>query len=111
MVLGPTSLPPFGRGWSNRTLSSRTWSLSQQAFRPPESARVPTTSAHYTDNLLRSGTAGRGPTYGASLNFRGLQHAPINEQGVVFLFGMVCHELGFVVESVRTGSPDCEAKR
>jgi len=40
-----------------------------------------------------------------------LQHAPINEQGVVFLFGMVCSELGFVVEAVRTAYPDCEAKR
>ncbi len=52
-----------------------------------------------------------GVTYGGFLNFRGLQHAPVNEQGVVFLFGMVCLELGFVVEAVRTGYPDCEAKR
>jgi hypothetical protein len=50
-------------------------------------------------------------TYGPFLNFRGLQHAPVNEQGVVFLFGMVCFELGFVVEAVRTSYPDCEAKR
>lgn len=50
-------------------------------------------------------------TYGPFLNFRGLQHAPINEQGVVFLFGMVCFELGYVVEAIRTGYPDCEAKR
>jgi Homing endonuclease associated repeat len=52
-----------------------------------------------------------GRQYGAVLNFRGLQHAPINEQGVVFLFGMVALELGFIVESVATGFPDCEAKR
>ncbi len=50
-------------------------------------------------------------TYGSFLNFRGLQHAPVNEQGVVFLFGMVCFELGFIVEAVRTSYPDCEAKR
>lgn len=50
-------------------------------------------------------------TYGSFLNFRGLQHAPVNEQGVVFLFGMVCFELGFAVEAVRTSYPDCEAKR
>ena len=49
--------------------------------------------------------------FGSFLNFRGLQHAPINEQGVVFLFGMVAFELGYVVESVATGFPDCEAKR
>lgn len=52
-----------------------------------------------------------GTAYGPFLNFRGLQHAPLNEQGVVFLFGMVCFELGFVVEAVRTDYPDCEAKR
>ncbi len=49
--------------------------------------------------------------YGSFLNFRGLQHAPINEQGVVFLFGMICFELGYVVEAVKPGFPDCEAKR
>jgi len=52
-----------------------------------------------------------GTTYGPFLNFCGLQHAPINEQGDVFLFGMVCSELGFVVEAIRTAYPDCEAKR
>lgn len=49
--------------------------------------------------------------YGPFLNFRGLQHAPINEQGVVFLFGMVAFDLGYIVEGVGTGFPDCEAKR
>jgi hypothetical protein len=49
--------------------------------------------------------------YGSFLNFRGLLHAPINEQGVVFLFGMICFQLGFIVEAVRSGFPDCEAKR
>ena len=52
-----------------------------------------------------------GNKYGSFLNFRGLQHAPINEQGVIFLFGMVCLELGFIVEAVQSGFPDCEAKR
>jgi len=49
--------------------------------------------------------------YGDFINFRGLQHAPVNEQGVVLLFGMICREIGYVVESVRSGFPDCEAKR
>src|ERR1700693_4154956 len=43
------------------------------------------------------------------INFRGLRHAPINEQGVVFLFGMVAKELGFVFESVHNPFPDCLA--
>jgi hypothetical protein len=30
---------------------------------------------------------GPGTSYGAPISFRGLQHAPTNEQGVVYLFG------------------------
>jgi hypothetical protein len=48
--------------------------------------------------------------FGAPLNFRGLQHEPVNEQGVVFVFGMVARELGFLVDAVQTGYPDCSAK-
>jgi len=52
-----------------------------------------------------------GVQYGAPIDFRGLRHAPINEQGVVYLFGMVSYELGFLVEAIHTAYPDCEAKR
>jgi hypothetical protein len=48
---------------------------------------------------------------GKPLNFRGFLHEPLSEQGVVFLFGMVAKELGFVVQLVTTGFPDCEAMR
>jgi hypothetical protein len=51
------------------------------------------------------------PVYGNPLDFRGLRHEPVNEQGVVFLFGMVARELGYMVEAVQSGFPDCEAKR
>lgn len=51
------------------------------------------------------------PTYGSPMDFRGMRHKPVNEAGVVFLFGMVAKELGFLVEAVQTGYPDCEAKR
>src|SRR2546428_6693475 len=42
-------------------------------------------------------------TYGDPLDFRGLRHAPVNEDGVVFLFGMVARELGYMVEAVQPG--------
>lgn len=48
---------------------------------------------------------------GEPINFRGMRFAPVNEQGVVYLFGMVSQELGFLVESVRVKYPDCEGKR
>jgi hypothetical protein len=48
---------------------------------------------------------------GEPIDFRGMRFAPVNEQGVVYLFGMVSQELGFLVESVRVKYPDCEGKR
>ena len=48
--------------------------------------------------------------YGEPIDFRGLRHAPINEQGVVFVFAMVSRELGFNIESIQQGFPDCEGK-
>lgn len=49
--------------------------------------------------------------YGNYLDFRGLRHEPVNEAGVTFLFGMVAKELGYSVEAMQAGFPDCEAKR
>jgi hypothetical protein len=52
-----------------------------------------------------------GPVFGPPIDFRGLRHAPTSEQGVVYLFGMVSYELGFIVEAIHSAFPDCEAKR
>jgi len=49
--------------------------------------------------------------YGEPIDFYGLRHAPLNEQGVVYLFGMLSRELGFIIEAIRTDFPDCEGKR
>jgi len=52
-----------------------------------------------------------GPIYGAPLDFGALRHAPVNEDGVIFLFGMMAERLGFLVEALRPNFPDCDAKR
>ncbi len=49
--------------------------------------------------------------YGEPIEFLGLRHAPLNEQGVVYLFGILSRQLGFIIEAVGTGFPDCEGKR
>ncbi|MHC1724537.1 MAG: homing endonuclease associated repeat-containing protein [Syntrophobacteraceae bacterium] len=49
--------------------------------------------------------------YGNPIDFRGLRHEPVNENGVIFLFGIVARELGYSVEAVQAGFRDCEAKR
>lgn len=46
---------------------------------------------------------------GEQINFRGMVYGPINEQGVVFLFGQVADDLDFKVESIQTPFPDCTA--
>jgi Homing endonuclease associated repeat len=51
------------------------------------------------------------PTYGPSLMPAPLAHGPINEAGVIYLFGMLAGRLGFVVTRIQTEFPDCEAMR
>lgn len=48
---------------------------------------------------------------GRLINFRGLVYAPVNENGVIFLFGKVAADLNMYVETIRPGYPDCIAKR
>lgn len=66
----------------------------------------------------RSGTphaeariGGTGDQYGRPLTASAVACAPINELGVVCLFGAMAAELGFFVLRVRAGFPDCEALR
>ncbi len=49
--------------------------------------------------------------YAEPLSLEPMAMAPENEQGVVFLFGVMARELGFVVIKLRPGFPDCEAFR
>jgi len=50
------------------------------------------------------------PVLGAPTRIPGLAHEPVNEMGVVLLFGMLAQKLGFIVEAVQSSFPDCEAK-
>lgn len=38
-------------------------------------------------------------------------YEPMNEQGVVCLFGILAEKLGFIIQGVQTGYPDCYAKK
>ncbi|HWB59055.1 MAG TPA: hypothetical protein VG733_06175 [Chthoniobacteraceae bacterium] len=51
------------------------------------------------------------PVYGDQLRLPSLWHAPSNEQGVVYLFGVLAERLGFAVERIQNAYPDCKAKR
>ncbi len=82
-------------------------SVHETPLPPSDSPSVAAPNPSAAERRVR----GPGTVYGRPINFRGLRHAPINEQGVVFLFGVIAYELGFIVESVQQGFPDCEAKR
>jgi hypothetical protein len=47
--------------------------------------------------------------YGAPMKPYPLVCGPVNEQGVIFLFGVMAEQLGFVVLRIQTEFPDCEA--
>lgn len=48
---------------------------------------------------------------GDIINFRGMIYSPINEQGVVYLFSKVAEDLNMYIEEVKSGFPDCIARR
>jgi hypothetical protein len=49
--------------------------------------------------------------YGPVMHSRQLAHGPVNESGVIYLFGTMAERLGFVVMYIQNGFPDCEAMR
>ena len=51
------------------------------------------------------------PLLGPLLRFRNMEHEPVNEWGVVLLFGHLSAELGFQIDTARAQYPDCEARR
>lgn len=48
---------------------------------------------------------------GKLINFRGLVYAPVEENGVIFLFSKLNTDLNLNIETIRKGFPDCIAKR
>ena len=49
--------------------------------------------------------------YGDKIQFRSLSCAPVNELGVVYLFGVLHEVLDLQIESIQAGFPDCIARR
>ena len=49
--------------------------------------------------------------FGDKFSFKSLSCAPVNELGVVYLFGVLHETLDFKIESIQAGYPDCIARR
>ena len=98
----PVSTP----AWPEETEQGITAGASTQTSPVPT---VPPTQGGSNLYFRRRVIPGR-PVMGAPFMLHGLACEPVNEAGVMFLFGMVAHRLGFWVESLQMGYPDCEAK-
>ena len=126
----PTTLALRFRGWSKMPETFRKFAKGKQGWadvvallpapkpkRIAERKRYSVFSISPEDGDLKSplqvqrAPLGDRPTYGNPMNFPDLRHEPVNEQGVVLLFGMLAKELGFLVEAVQKEFPDCDAKR
>ena len=49
--------------------------------------------------------------FGDKISFKSLTCAPVNELGVVYLFGVLHDTFDFKIESIQAGFPDCIARR
>ncbi len=49
--------------------------------------------------------------FGDKINFKSLSCVPVNELGVVYLFGVLHDTFDFKIESIQAGFPDCIARR
>jgi hypothetical protein len=119
---GRFSEDPYRKRWGNLAEACKIayatygYPLADEGKLPEQQAQnqyTPASSQGAIPQIYKSKQAGsrKKVQYGEPMDFRGLRHAPINEQGVVYLFGMVSRELGFLIESVKAPYPDCEGKR
>jgi hypothetical protein len=105
-----------GRGlaeeWKAELALARTKSSDQDAqWMLPREA--PTGRSKMLAALRERALAGptAGPTYGLPMWPGPMAYAPVNELGVVFLFGWMAPQLGYVVHRLQPEFPDCEAMR
>lgn len=104
---GPTASAVMRRwkGWNGALVMLRDWLTRVE----PDYAYLDVLRYHCQRNANADSTPA--PACGELLRFRALDHAPTAEPGVVFLFGLVAEELGFVLEVVRVRFPDALGRR
>lgn len=93
-------------GWDKALAALRDWlAVNEPEFPHLEALR------QYCKLREAAAAAPLGPRCGELIRFRALDHAPTSESAVVFLFGGVAEELGFVMEMLNTAFPDGEGRR
>jgi hypothetical protein len=114
----PVRLPAVAQGRLRNTEAEAHLEIEEEAPGDPSArARVSPPQQMQTAHLLGAPApvpqkaADLPVVYGEPLGLAAMAHAPTNEDGVLFLFGVVAPELGFRVERIQRAFPDVEAKR
>jgi hypothetical protein len=68
-------------------------------------------SIKFIPETIKPAKPQRAKNLGKQMDFRGLRHEPINREGVMFIFGMIATELGFVITSISDDFPAAEGRR
>ncbi len=77
-----------------------------------EQARKPNTETALAKPTIREAPVMRGrPIYGQMIRPYPMVFAPTNEAGVIYLFGSMAADLGFIATKLQGAFPDCEAVR
>jgi hypothetical protein len=100
--------PELFRGFAESQGIGEKWSdvLAMIAGRPAEEV---VTSGVMEPQVRKGALLCDRPVYGPPLQMAELAHAPVNELGVVFVFGAMARRLGFIVHRLQAGFPDCIA--
>ena len=104
---------PAISGWREEESVSDQQSAGKGAGRPAQEGAFARRALKGGGEILppkRPLMAGRS-VYGPLLLAPGLVHEPMDELGVVYVFGMVAYKLGFAVLRTQATFPDCEAIR
>ncbi len=101
---------PLRQDW-NDVLSTAHRYLKERERSAMVPVRKPATRAIIARNARLPRTKADSPVYGHPIMMQELATAPVNEAGVIFLFGALAKQLGFLVLRVQQGFPDVEALR
>jgi hypothetical protein len=111
-------VPRAFRSFARKRKLERSWQdvlkmIAANGAQPPKSALSVCSngSANSRRRTGRRGLLPGRPVYGAPLGLPELAYAPTNEMGVMFAFAVMARRLGFVVQRLQMGFPDCEAMR
>jgi hypothetical protein len=113
-----TQVPPNMKLYAEEQGKTEEWSdvvelIAAQKKKETEQARISgTMNGPQKESAVLVNQPIFGPLLGGTLTWPyPMIHGPVNEAGVIFLFGAMAQQLGYVVMRMQTDFPDCECIR